>query len=161
MESVNKKMQIRTQLRRKYRADAESSDRHPLWGAPQELLVGCNANIDDFYPGTAQSIHDVNTLCMNVAQFYGFMDFVWDHEDRHMNGLLAAANQTDNDVHALLEPLVGADSGVMQTAVENEIKNAERKIREGGSTHTGNPVPFVFYMYDGSKWTLSTITLYD
>lgn len=109
------------------------------------------------------NIHDVNTYCLYEQGYHDFVNKVWSHEQLHMTVAQNEAGKPENDVHALLEPLVGSPNEDMGGVAATIIKETELRIRRAAlDTHSGNsPLEYWFYVYSNSQWARSNIKLYD
>lgn len=86
---------------------------------------------------------------------------MWSHEQQHLNAGMASASQ--NDLHAMVEPLLSSSQSQLETAVSNTIGSVKGTIRTKMlATHTGTNSSFVFYYPAGQGlWTLSSVTVFN
>lgn len=136
VESVSAGMHVRSQIRVDFRSDAPTDQ---VVGNSQ-VLAGCLAALGSPIP--PQNMDGVNVACMSAAAFTELIEFAWDHEEEHMDAALDAARQPANDLHAVLETLVGGDVqaafewdlSLEWTAVNDRIVTASLGIHTGAHT---------------------------
>jgi len=146
VESVSAGMHVRSQIRVDFRSDAPTDQ---VVGNSQ-VLAGCLAALGSPIP--PQNMDGVNVACMATAAFTELIEFAWDHEEEHMDAALDAARQPANDLHAVLETLVGGD---VQAAFEWDLSLEwtavnDRIVTASLGIHTGAHTDFPMWVPDGA-----------
>ena len=112
-------------------------------------------------PTPNQNNHGINTVCFHVADFSTLVSSAWNHEGLHLNAAEQEAQQANNNLYALWEPIVRSDSleaFLAATSVQNSFH--QRVSTAALSTHTGATSNHSIWYHTGSGiWQWSTITL--
>jgi hypothetical protein len=148
-------MHLRAQVRRDYRPDGEQ---YAVTGIT-EVLQGCTANTSNPIP--PQNNHSVNSICMKTDTLNKMVQFVWEHEERHLNAMLAAASDTF-DLRSALEAMIRSTRSELLENVLYESRHTENEIaKHGKDAHLHNTINFSHWYYfpKDTEWRWRTIGL--
>ena len=141
------RMDLREQVNQKFRDDG------PPWPVTSNGTVqnGCFAafgNLD------GRNIYTVNTVCVPTPAFSNMVNCLWPHEDQHVSIAVSAAQNSENDVYLLWEPLVATSSGGLYNAVSAEYSGASGRVYDASSA-LDNQVPhhpYDIWYNDANGW---------
>jgi hypothetical protein len=102
------RMDLRTQVARKYRPDGIKYTANGLSQVVQACGVAYSPN-----PVPQQNNHGVNTVCFQIPDFTSLVNWAWNHEALHLSAAQPEAESSGNDLYALWEPIVGASASVV------------------------------------------------
>lgn len=148
------RMDLRTQLARKYRSDEPAV---PIVGDAQALQACGSA----YSPGAPppQNNHSVNTVCFQNADFNSLVAFTWNHEGQHLGLAQQEAGQSYNDIYADWELIVRPSQSEAQLAA-NAVQNAMHAAvaNQANSIHTGGTTSFaIWYQTSSGVWQPATV----
>jgi len=145
MASATATMQLRTQIRREYRAD----------GVPQSMVGDSaivNACFGVFGNSNKRTTVEVNTQCQSVPAFGSFVAFAWNHEAAHMSAALSAAQGSQGNVYLLWEPRMAGSASELHVLADKDYFDAHSAISSAANTHTGGSTTFWFWRFVGGGW---------
>jgi hypothetical protein len=148
------RMDLRTQLAKKYRSDAT---KYPVNG-DTTVVNGCLIAYS-LNPVPYQNNRGINTNCFNVPDFTALTTSTWSHEAQHLALAQPEAELPANDIYALWEPMVRSDSSTAFGRANYLQHDAVQRVRSAAAaSHTGVITPFQFWYHTGSGiWLWSTV----
>jgi hypothetical protein len=137
-------MQLRSQINKKWRSD----------GSTQGLPMTGHSTVVNACGPQQRNHHYVNTVCALDADFTGWVNYIWSHEDLHRAEALLAGAQPQGNLHVLWEPLVSNYQNSLTTQINSKRTAANEFINdESICSHTGtNPPGYFFWLNQGSGW---------
>jgi hypothetical protein len=149
------RMDLRTQLAKKYRPDGASV---PVNGVPQ-VVQACSGVYGSPIP--PQNTHGINTGCFQIADFTSLVNFTWSHEAQHLALAQPEAEKAENDNYDQWEPIVRQSESSAAYDALSVLNSMHSKVSTAAnSSHTGGKTYFTFWIYTGSgvwQWlTLET-----
>lgn len=142
-------MDLRTQVNRRYRADADTLD-VPMGGDPA-VTAGCGPQ--------RRTHHHVHTSgCAAPKSFASMVAWVWHHEGLHMSRALYLAGTPQGDLHKMWEALVRPDPPLVDSTAVEQRDLVEVWIADGAlCTHTGITPHFDVWWNVGGGWQATVL----
>lgn len=147
--SVSADMDLRTQVKKDFRVDADSFS---MTGSAV-VINGCAAAFPSA-PTLPRTTHTVNTTCVPTAAFGSMVSCSWGHEAKHLTAATISAQTPSNDVYKTLEPMVEKFQNTLHSRIDIAYSGAKNRVLfDALDAHESMTlVLFQFWYNTGGGW---------